>query len=115
MVEIRCNGVKYIDALGAFAAGELVLRCCSIFSQGQDMSRLTMTLSDDLHQALKETAVRQQGSIGSIIEESLRLRGIKSQADARLLVEQARTRSGLDGDTAMALAVEETGAVRRGR
>jgi predicted transcriptional regulator len=40
------------------------------------MSRLTITLDDDLHRALKETAVRQGRSIASIIEESLRLRGI---------------------------------------
>ena len=36
------------------------------------MSRITITLSDKLHQALKETAARQRRSIGSIIEESLR-------------------------------------------
>ena len=47
------------------------------------MSRLTVTLDDDLHRALKETAARQGRSIASIIEESLRLRGIQSQASAR--------------------------------
>ncbi len=76
------------------------------------MSRLTITLNDDLHRALKETAVRQQRSIASIIEESLRLRGIQDQVSARSLVEQARARSSLDADTALALAVEETRAAR---
>ena len=50
------------------------------------MSRITITLDDDLHRALKETAARQGRSIGKIIEESLRLRGIKSVDDARRLV-----------------------------
>ena len=54
------------------------------------MSRLTITLNDDLHRALKETAARQKRSIASIIEESLRLRGIRDQASARSLVHEAR-------------------------
>jgi predicted transcriptional regulator len=77
------------------------------------MSRLTITLNDDLHRALKETAARQQRSIASIIEESLRLRGIRDQASARSLVDQARARANLDADEALSLAVEETRAARR--
>lgn len=77
------------------------------------MSRLTVTLDDDLHRALKETAARQRRSIASIIEESLRLRGIQGQASARALVEQARKRAQLDPDAALELAVEETRAARK--
>jgi predicted transcriptional regulator len=77
------------------------------------MSRLTITLDDDLHRALKETAARQRRSIGSIIEESLRLRGIQSQASASALVAEARKRAQLDPDAALELAVEETRAARR--
>lgn len=76
------------------------------------MSRLTITLDDDLHRALKETAARQGRSIASIIEESLRLRGIRDQASARTLVDQARQRAGLDTDRALDVAVEETRATR---
>jgi len=76
------------------------------------MSRLTITLSDDLHRALKETAARQGRSITSIIEESLRLRGIKDQASARALVERARDQARLDEEEALELAVEETSAER---
>ena len=54
------------------------------------MSRLTITLDDNLHHALKETAARQGRSINAIIEESLRLRGIRDRASARTLVERAR-------------------------
>ena len=74
------------------------------------MSRLTITLDDDLHQALKETAARQGRSIGKIIEESLALRGIKQTAQARKLVEQAR--AGCSEEEATLLALEETQAVR---
>jgi hypothetical protein len=77
------------------------------------MSRLTITLNDTLHRALKETAARQGRSIASIIEESLRLRGIQDQASARALVAQARKRAQLDPDVALELAVEETHAARK--
>ncbi len=72
------------------------------------MSRLTITLDDDLHRALKETAARQGRSITSIIEESLRLRGIRDQASARALVAQARARACLDPEQALELAVDAT-------
>jgi predicted transcriptional regulator len=77
------------------------------------MSRLTITLSDDLHRALKETAARQGRSIASIIEESLRLRGIRDQVSGRALVDQARKHAGVDGPAAESLAMEETRAARR--
>lgn len=77
------------------------------------MSRLTVTLNDDLHRALKEMAARQGRSIASIIEESLRLRGIQDQASARVLVAHARKRAQLEPDAALELAVEETRAARK--
>jgi predicted transcriptional regulator len=77
------------------------------------MRRLTITLDDALHRALEETAARQGRSITSIIEESLRLRGIRPQADARALVARARDRARLGADEAMALAVKETRAARK--
>ena len=77
------------------------------------MSRLTITLDDKLHQALKETAARQRRSIGSIIEESLRLRGIRTCDSAAEIVSRARAASGLSSDEALALAVRETRQLRR--
>lgn len=77
------------------------------------MTRLTVTLDDDLLRALKEAAARQGRSVASIIEESLRLRGIQGQASARALVEQARRRAELDLDRVVDLAVEETRAARQ--
>ena len=76
------------------------------------MGRLTITLDDDLHRALKETAIRQKRSIGTIIDESLRLRGIRNQASARSLVAAARKHARLDPADVLKLAVEETRAAR---
>lgn len=77
------------------------------------MSRLTITLNDELHQSLKEAAARQGRSIGQIIEEALVLRGIKPMADARALVARARAKAALDEDKALTLAVAETRASRQ--
>ena len=77
------------------------------------MSRLTITLDDNLHRALKETAAREGRSIASIVEESLRLRGIQGQESARSLVAQARKRAQKSPDEALELAVKETRAARK--
>lgn len=76
------------------------------------MSRLTITLNDSLHQALKEASARQGRSIGKIIEEGLLLRGIKPIDSARELVARARAGSNLSEGDAMELAVAETRARR---
>jgi len=77
------------------------------------MTRLTITLDDDLHRAVKELAARQGRSINSIIEESLRLRGIQDQTSARALVARARQRARLTPEDAMTLAVAETRSSRQ--
>ena len=42
------------------------------------MPRLTITLADRTHRALKKAAARQGRSMSSIIEESLEMRGIRT-------------------------------------
>ena len=79
------------------------------------MVRLTISLGDRTYRALKEAATRQNRSMASIIEESLKLRGIQPIDSAREIVAKARTRSRLDADQAMALAVKETRRFRKGR
>jgi hypothetical protein len=76
------------------------------------VSRLTITLDDSMHQALKEAAARQGRSIGKIIEEGLVLRGIKPMESARQLVARARRNAKRDDDEAVSLAVKETRAAR---
>ena len=72
------------------------------------MSRLTITLDDELHQALKETAARQKRSITAIIQESLAFRGIRTGDSARGLVARARENAALSEEDALAITVEET-------
>jgi len=77
------------------------------------MPRLTITLSDERHQALKEAAARRKKSIGQLIEESLEFYGIKSAESAAALVAAARRRAGKGEDEALDLATKETEAERR--
>lgn len=72
------------------------------------MPRLTISLADRTHRALKEAAARQNRSMSSIVEESLELRGIRSSETAKELVAKARAASGLKADDALVLAVEAT-------
>ena len=79
------------------------------------MVRLTISLAERTHRALKEAAARQNRSMAAIIEESLRLRGIQPVESAQELVARARQNANLDAEEAMALALEETGNSRAGR
>ncbi len=76
------------------------------------MSRLTITLDDSLHQALKETAVRQGRTIGKIIEEGLLLRGIKPLEGAQELVAIARENAGMSEEDALEIGIVETMSAR---
>ena len=79
------------------------------------MPRLTITLADRTHRALKEAAARQNRSMASIIEESLELRGIQPYDAAMDIVARAQANAGLSDDDAVSLAVEETRRHREGR
>jgi len=59
------------------------------------MARLTITLSDERHRALREAAVQRGKTIGQLIEESLHFYGIKSARSADELVAKARARASL--------------------
>jgi len=76
------------------------------------MARLTVTLPDGLHRALKESAARRDTTIGELVAESLVFYGIKTSAAADELLAAARAHSGLSEDEAVALANEETHAQR---
>lgn len=76
------------------------------------MGRLTISLKDDLHQALKEAAARQGRSIGKIIEEGLELRGVKPMSRARDLLMKARRSARRTEEKAIELAVKEVRASR---
>jgi hypothetical protein len=77
------------------------------------MPRMTITLSEQRQQALREAAARRGTTIAAIIDESLEACGVKSWQEAEDLVAQARARAILTEDEAVDLAVRETSAVRR--
>jgi len=76
------------------------------------MSRLTITLPDEVHRALKEAAATRRRTIGDLVAESLERYGIKPVEAARDLVARARSHSRLDEKEALEVAVEETRAGR---
>ena len=77
------------------------------------MARLTISLPDDLHLALKETAARRRVGLGDLVAESLVAYGVKTRASAQELVRRARAVSGLPEAEAAELAQRETRAARR--
>ena len=79
------------------------------------MPRLTISLTKRTHRALKEAAARQDRSMGSLIEESLELRGILPTDTAQEIVARARSSAGLSNEEAMAIAVRETRLHRAGK
>jgi hypothetical protein len=77
------------------------------------MARLTITLSESRHRALKETAAMRGKTIGQLIDESLDFYGVKSLGDAVELVSRARTVTSLSQQQAMDLALDEVQLARR--
>ena len=77
------------------------------------MTRMTITLSDERHRALKQAAARSGQTIGEIIDASLELYGIKPAATVEALVDRVRERSILYGDEALEIAVDEARAARK--
>ena len=61
------------------------------------MFRLTISLEDAMHQALKKAETRQGRSTGEIIEESLIPRGIKAVPKTSDLIAKARWKSTITG------------------
>jgi len=77
------------------------------------MARLTITLSDERHRALREAAAKRGKTIGQLIDESLEFYGIKSTRSAEQLVAKARARASLREADALRVSVAETRAARR--
>ena len=73
---------------------------------------LTISLTDRTHRSMKQEAARQNRAMGSIIEESLELTGIRPHDTVKEIVARARANSGLNTVDSMVLAVEETKRLR---
>ena len=79
------------------------------------MPRLTISLSEERHRAVKEAAARRGTTITALIDESLDAFGIKSRAEAEAFVARARSRADLSDTEAETLAVDEVRAHRAER
>lgn len=77
------------------------------------MARLTITISDERHRALKQRAALTGKSIGQLIEESLERTGVKSREDARDVLRRASQTADLSEEEALNAAVGETRAQRK--
>lgn len=77
-----------------------------------DMPRLTINLSDECWQALKEEAARCGKTMGALVDESLEFYGVKNRDKAMELLCRAREASQMDEEGATKLAVEATRTVR---
>jgi hypothetical protein len=77
------------------------------------MARLTITLSDERHVALRETAAKRRKTIGQLIEESLEFYGIKTTRSAEDLVAKARARASLSETEALRVGTAEARSTRR--
>jgi hypothetical protein len=77
------------------------------------VARLTITISDERHRALKEAAARRGTTVGRLIEASLDFFGIKTGDEAAELVARARERAGMDEAAATKLSVRESKEARR--
>lgn len=76
------------------------------------MPRLTITLTDERHRALKEAAARRRTSIAALIDASLEAYGVKTREAAEALVARSRAHAALDDETALALAIDEVRQAR---
>lgn len=76
------------------------------------MARVTISLPDSLHRALKEAAIRRGTTLGEVVRESLVFYGIKTPEEVSELVARARHRGGLSEAAAQTLANRETRAAR---
>jgi len=79
------------------------------------MSRVTISMSKELHRALKEAAARRGKTVGQLVEESLEACGIKPESEIDALLERVRAHSELTEEQAVSLGVEQTRAERRRR
>jgi predicted component of type VI protein secretion system len=74
------------------------------------MNRLTITLTEERHTALKQAAAQRRKSMCELIDESLEHLGIRTEDDALALLQRARQHAALNAEAAMALALSEVQA-----
>ena len=79
------------------------------------MSHQTTGSTDRTRRALKGAASRESRSLDSTVKKNPEPRSIPSGGSPRKVIAKARTKSGLNDDAAMSLALEEVRRLREGR
>ena len=82
------------------------------------MARLTITLPDEMHRALKEAAARRGMTVAEVVEDSLDRAGVTPRESAIEVLERAQkaaaeTMSGMTEDEILQWAVDEVRELRR--
>jgi hypothetical protein len=78
------------------------------------MSKLTVELPEDRRRALKAVAARRGVTLGQLIDESLRLNGVRTDAEVEGLMGRLRRNATLADDEALAFGVRVTREIRHG-
>lgn len=81
-------------------------------STEDNMPRMTITLSEDRQQALKEAAARRGMTITAIIDESLELAGVVPRHNVWAILEEARLNANMTEQEAMEVALRAVAEVR---
>lgn len=76
------------------------------------MPRMTITLSEERHRALKEAAARRGMTITAVIDESLEIAGVRTERVGLRILAKARANAQLSDGEAMELALQEVAAER---
>jgi Mg/Co/Ni transporter MgtE len=79
------------------------------------MPRMTITLSEERQQALKEAAARRGMTITAVIDESLELAGVVPRHNVWAILEEARRNANMTEEEAMEVALKAVAEVRAAR
>ncbi len=76
------------------------------------MPRVTLRLSDERYEALRDAAVMRGTSMSRLVDDALLFAGIGVTTDTISILEEASTESGVSEEEAMHLALAETRVYR---
>jgi hypothetical protein len=77
------------------------------------MAKLTVDLPEQRRRALKVVAARRGLTIAQLIDESLRLNGVRTQAESQGLLDRLRHNATLSEEDALAFGVRMTREIRQ--
>jgi hypothetical protein len=85
-----------------------------LYLRQSSMSKLTIEVPEERRRALKAAAARRGLTIAQLIDESLRLNGVRMEAEVEGLLNRLRANATLSDADALAFGVRVTREARRG-